>query len=297
MRIAAADIGGTDIKYALIEKWNGHPEFELKKFPTPLGGKAILSQLGDLFESLGHFDAIAICTAGQVNNVTGTIIYANDNIPEYTGTNVRDILQRRFNCPVTVLNDVNAAAIGEGVWGSAKDFSDYLCLTYGTGIGGAIVINRHVYEGSTFSAGEFGHIVTHANGIPCACGGLGCYETYASTGALVRLVTQNCGEYMNGIQILQAIRQRGDIAATVDIWINEVLIGLSALCHVFNPSCIVLAGGIMNDNDIIARISGGLSRHIMKSYAGVQIKKAKLGSAAGIIGAAAVLHREMGCKR
>ena len=89
----------------------------------------------------------------------GTIYYANDNIPGYTGTEVRKLLEDRFHVPVTVENDVNAAALGEGKFGGGVGAEDFLCLTYGTGVGGAIVIGGEVCTGSSWSAGSFGGIV------------------------------------------------------------------------------------------------------------------------------------------
>ena len=70
-------------------------------------------------------------------------------------------MEREFHVPVAVENDVNAAAIGEGQFGAGRDFQDFLCITYGTGVGGAIVMNKGIYTGSACSAGEFGGIMIH----------------------------------------------------------------------------------------------------------------------------------------
>lgn len=76
--------------------------------------------------------------------------------PAIRGPKVREILEDAFSVPVVVDNDVNMAAIGEAYLGAGKDQRDFLCLTYGTGIGGAIVQDRQIFRGSSFSAGEFG---------------------------------------------------------------------------------------------------------------------------------------------
>ena len=90
-----------------------------------------------------------------MNSKEGYIRYANENIPGYTGMRIRDILEEEFHVPVAVENDVNAAAIGEGRFGAGKDMEDFLCITYGTGVGGAVVIGKEIYRGDSFSAGEF----------------------------------------------------------------------------------------------------------------------------------------------
>ena len=112
MKILVFDIGGTAIKYGICK--NGHLE-ETKEYPTEAfrGGTHILNTICRLSEQYLPFDAIGISTAGQVNPDEGSIIYANSNIPDYTGTQFKRILQKLFHVPVAVENDVNSAALGE----------------------------------------------------------------------------------------------------------------------------------------------------------------------------------------
>lgn len=290
MRIAAADIGGTDIKYALV---NESGTLHLFKSPTPAGGgEVIVRHVGDLIESLGAFDAVAVCTAGQVDPEKGEILYANENIPGYTGTRVKALIEARFQRPALVLNDVNAAALGEGALGAARGFDDYLCLTYGTGIGGAIVIGGKLYEGATHSAGEFGHIVTHRGGERCACGGRGCYERYASAAALTRAAEKRLGERLDGYELFGRLGE-AKVKGLVDDWAEEILTGIASLCHVFNPACVVVGGGIMDQPYLVARLQARFPRHIMPSFASVQLRRAELGNSAGIQGAVTTLKRKL----
>mgnify|MGYP000146343310 CR=1 FL=1 len=119
MKILVFDIGGTAIKYGICK--NGHLE-ETKEYPTEAfrGGTHILNTICRLSEQYLPFDAIGISTAGQVNPDEGSIIYANSNIPDYTGTQFKKILQKLFHVPVAVENDVNSAALGEAVFGAGK---------------------------------------------------------------------------------------------------------------------------------------------------------------------------------
>ena len=151
MRIAALDIGGTSIKSGL---WDGERLSREGERDTNAreGGARLMERAVEILREYAPFDAIGISTAGQVDTVRGSIYYANDNIPGYTGIEVRRILEDAFHVPVAVENDVNAAALGEAQFGAGKGYPDFLCLTYGTGVGGAIVLDGRIYTGSSFAA-------------------------------------------------------------------------------------------------------------------------------------------------
>ena len=220
MKILVFDIGGTAIKYGICK--NGHLE-ETKEYPTEAfrGGTHILNTICRLSEQYLPFDAIGISTAGQVNPDEGSIIYANSNIPDYTGTQFKKILQKLFHVPVAVENDVNSAALGEAVFGAGKGKNSFLCLTYGTGVGGAIIENKQVYHGSSFSAGEFGAIITHAEEKLSGTDPFdGCYERYASATALVKMVSTVDSSLTNGRQIFASLK-RPEINEVINKWIDE----------------------------------------------------------------------------
>ena len=123
MAAIVLDIGGTAIKSGLYE--NGTLS-EIRETATEAaaGGAHVVNRAKDIIASyrgICAFDRIGISTAGQVNPAEGTIIYANENIPGYTGTRLKDILEQEFQVPVDVENDVNAAAIGEASFGAGKN--------------------------------------------------------------------------------------------------------------------------------------------------------------------------------
>ena len=171
--------------------WDGTRLGKVWEYPTHAqrGGQAIIENVIMQIEAcIGAgetFDRIGISTAGQVDSVQGMIRYANDNIPGYTGMQVKAILEKAFKMPVVVENDVNAAALGEATYGAGKDYGDFLCLTFGTGIGGAIVMNHQVYTGANFSAGEVGSMIIHPEDRSVGDYFSGSYERYASVSALV----------------------------------------------------------------------------------------------------------------
>ncbi len=284
MKILVFDIGGTSIKHGICV--DGElSDFRETATDARLGGRHVLDTVISLIRRETDYDAIGISTAGQVNAHTGSIIYANNNIPGYTGMQIKKELESLFHVPVAVENDVNAAALGEAVYGAGKDVSDFLCLTYGTGVGGAIVHSGSIYHGSGFSAAEFGAIVTHA---PEKIGGTdyydGCYERYASATALVSKAMEYDPSLDSGRKIFTQI----DDPAVRNIlaqWVDEVMMGLSTLIHIFNPARVILGGGIMAQPLILELIRDRVSKYIMPNFRNVQIMPAALGNTAGLMGA------------
>ncbi len=285
MKILCADLGGTSIKAALIE--NGMI-LNFKETPTQAkeGGYKVMENLINLLKTYEGYEAIGISTAGQVDREKGRIIYANENIPNYTGMEVKNMVQEALGKSVKMDNDVNCAALGETYFGAGKEEKDLLCLTYGTGIGGAIIINRKVYTGHDGVAGEFGHMLTHYGERLCPCGKKGCYEVYASAKKLVEAAKNENSSVKNGRDLFKRIasgdRKLDDILTK---WAKEVAIGLAGLTHIFNPSLIVLGGGILEQDLALSRIKAEFQGMIMESFQGVRLEKAKLGNQAGLLGA------------
>ena len=288
MKIITFDIGGTFIKYALCDE-----NFVLSqstKIPTDakeLGGKGIIKKVIEIIKTVDGLDRVAISTAGQVDSESGKIVYATDNIPGYTGTEIKKMIEAETGVLTFVENDVNAAALGEAYFGKAKGCSDFICLTYGTGIGGAIVLDGELYKGAGCSAGELGHIITHAGGRNCTCGGKGCYECYASARALVETANKISDTELDGVKIFAEENfRKPEIKACVDAWIEEIAVGLISIIYTFNPSLIVLGGGIMNENYIVDTLNSVISARLMQSFRNVKIVNSNLGNSAGMLGVA-----------
>lgn len=285
MRIAVVDIGGTSIKSGI---WENDVIKETKETDTnaKLGGEHVMETVLDILRTYQDFQAVGISTAGQVDSAAGTILYANENIPGYTGMKIKERIEKEFAVPIAVQNDVNSAAIGEGYYGAGRGHQNFLCLTYGTGVGGAIVTEGRVYQGAGYSAGEFGAIVVHPEERDAAKDIFsGCYERYASTTALVQSVKKEYPQIQNGREIFNRLEEEG-VRTLVDRWIMEIVYGLITLVHIFNPSLIVLGGGIMEQPYVIEKVRNGLKEQIMSSFANVEILQAELGNTAGMLGAA-----------
>lgn len=284
MKIAVLDIGGTSIKSGL---WSKGELRETGEQPTNAqeGAQSVIERSVKLLKSYDSFDAIGISTAGQVNSQEGYIRYANENLPGYTGMRVREIFEREFGVPAAVENDVNAAAVGEGKFGAGRGEKDFLCITYGTGVGGAIVTGGELYRGCAYSAGEFGGIVVHpqdrVEGDPFS----GCYEKYASTTALVERAKRLDPSLQNGRKIFERIEEPG-VKAVVEEWTDEIVHGLVTLICIFNPSSVILGGGVMAQLYILERVEDKVRKRIMPSFNQVVLKQAELGNQAGLLGAA-----------
>ncbi len=290
MGIVVLDIGGTSIKYGIYE--NGSME-HVSECDTEAwkGGAYLMQKAAGIIRSMGPCSGIGISTAGQVDSLRGRIIYANENIPEYTGMEICSMLEQEFGVPVAVENDVNAAALGEGYFGAAKGKPDFLCLTYGTGVGGAFVSGGEVYRGFSGSAGEFGSMIIHGRDVEQGRRISGCYEYYASTKALVRQAREIAPQIRNGRQVFENIDLPG-VRAVVDEWIWEIAHGLVTLIHVFNPGCVILGGGVMAQEYVMDSVRTVVKERIMPSFRDVEIIHASLGGWAGVWGAAYIAEKK-----
>ena len=282
------DIGGTAIKSGLY-KDGSLSEIRETATEAMKGGSHVVNRIRQIItddRSICPFDKIGISTAGQVDPVQGRIIYANENIPGYTGTRLKDIMEQEFQVPTAVENDVNAAAIGEAVFGAGRGQKDFVCLTYGTGVGGAMFTKGKLYSGSSYSAGEFGCIVIHPEERnPAKDLFSGCYERYASATALVKYAKELDASLSNGRAIF-ARQQEPEIKQVIDRWIMEIVYGLTTIVHMLNPSCAILGGGVMEQPYVLQQVQEKLYQNLMSSFRHVELKRAELGNHAGMLGAA-----------
>lgn len=288
MKILTFDIGGTNIKYALCDEKFVLTDRHTVPTEAEKGGQELILKIISIIESYENIDRVAISTAGQVDSENGIVVYSTGNIPYYTGMMVKKIIENKTGIPTYVENDVNAFAIGEAKFGAAKGKSDFLCLTYGTGIGGALYLDNKLYKGMGSSAGEFGHMITHAGGKQCTCGGEGCYECYASTKALLESVNKRNSTNLNAFEIFEKENfTKPEIRSVIDQWIDEMIIGLINIIYIFNPPLIVLGGGIMNEDYVIDLIDRKIYNLLMDNFKDVNIVRSRLGSDAALLGVAA----------
>lgn len=291
MKICAFDIGGTNIKFGVLTD-DGHILFKSQMATKAISGglniiERVIAQIKILRKSY-DIKGVSISTAGQINSEKGHIVFAVDTIPRYTGLKIKEIIEESVQIPVIVENDVNCAALGEYWKGVAVGYSDFICMTLGTGIGGSIISHSKVYYGANFLAGEFGHLNLYPNGKNCSCGSKGCYEQYASSKALSNLIKKEYGFSIDLKDFFQFVKEDNIKANSVlNIWVRDVALGLKSIVHIFNPELIIIGGGISEQGEYLTKkISSELSKLIMPSFREhLVIKPASRGNDSNLLGA------------
>lgn len=224
---------------------------------------------------------IGISTAGIVDSETGEIVYANKNIPNYKGTKLKEILEAKYNVPVSIENDVNSALLGEISYGLFKDVHSALMLTIGTGVGGALYLNGGIYHGFSHSAGEVGYAIINDRNI----------EDLASTTALVRNVKARLGrDDVDGRWIFdQAIHHANNICIEeINRLVKSLVYLISNYVAIFNPEYVILGGGIMEQSDYLRPLILEQFKSVNTNQLVVEnttIEFASLGNEAGMLGA------------
>jgi len=304
------DLGGTKIAAAIVSE-NGDI-IKRVNMPTKAteGPDAVVNGVITACESLLEDEtivptSIGIGVPGQVRDDIGMVVFT-PNLP-LKGVYMTKELNKKYDCPVRLGNDANCAALGEVVSGGAKGSRDVVMITLGTGLGGGIIIGGKLHTGLSGAAGELGHMVIIAGGRECGCGRLGCWESYASAGGLIKTAADHlanhpdsrildlCGgdkDKLNVIAVFDACRA-GDRAAQLIIreYTEYLGVGLINLVNMLEPELICIGGGISNSWDCMeAQIQAMLDAEKFYRFAPeapqTKIVKAKLGNDAGIIGAA-----------
>lgn len=287
VNILALDVGGTAVKAALIDEHNQLSD--IREFPSEPGPAPVLVQHAlTAAQAYDGYDVLAVSMTGQIDHTTQTVLFRSTLQPgEKPEFPVGEALRAATGKPVFVLNDANAATLGEGCFGAGRDCRNFLCLTYGTGVGGGVVLNRTLLTGRRGIAGEIGYMVTHVGGLPGKYDQDGAYQQYASTTALVREGKRVVPELENARQLFELLPETPALQPAVDGWVDEIVEGLRSLTYIFDPECFVLGGGVMEREDVLAKVRDrfhGSNSPFMKD---VRIVRAQLGNRAGIYGAAA----------
>lgn len=240
------DVGGTTIKYALLS--NDNKLYEYHSVPTNKNYDShILTTLKQVCIDLMkcyNIHAIGVSTAGIVDTTLGEIKYANPLIPNYTGTKIKATLEEATDLPVSVINDVQAALLGE-VWQQQLPPKTF-CLTLGTGIGGAFLNHEDLYVGAHNYENSIGYLNYDKNTDTY-------WEQRASTIALEKQLTKNFN--VSVPEAFDYARSGQDVFVTIiDEWINEIAKGISSIVLLFDPHTILIGGGVSKQNDYILPI-------------------------------------------
>jgi glucokinase len=267
---------------------------------------AIVSVIDTLRAAHADIEAVGLGIAGFVD-AARSVVYFAPNLLGWRDGPLRAEVEARVGLPVVVENDANAAAWGEARFGAGRDHRHLTCVTLGTGVGGGIIVDRHLFRGGYGVGAEIGHIQMVEGGRLCGCGQRGCWEQYASGGALLREARERAAESRDEAQLLLGLgdgtpegivgrhvteaAQAGDPVALaafgqVGHWVGQ---GLADLAAVLDPECFVLGGGVSEAGDVllkptIASFEQLLTGHGRRPLATVVL--AQLGNDAGLVGAA-----------
>jgi predicted NBD/HSP70 family sugar kinase len=281
--IGLIDIGGTQIKFGIMD--------EKRKRFTFLGSVGTGTHLPDfsmaqrLFEVIRiiqekhTIDGVAISTAGVVDPRTGTIVHANPNIPNYTGTHLTSEVEKEFGLPSSVENDVNCALLGEIHFGGLHDVQHALMFTIGTGVGGAVLMNGTIFHGSCFSAGEVGYTTLNRKNI----------EEVASAQALVSRVREHYpNSEVDGHWVFEEAK-KGNLVCkqAIDAFLDNLNSLIMNSVALLNPEIVILGGGIMEQKEYLEPLLLEKFQAYGNKYVHDRTKLhfADLGNKAGILGA------------
>ncbi len=312
------DIGGTNIKMALMDM-SAH--LKAKRIFTTASFKDKTALINGLVRQisllLSRYPAakkdligIGIGAPGAVDIRTGTVRYFI-NIPNWREVALGGILKKRLGLPVFVDNDVNVMALGELKFGAGRGAKNMLCVTLGTGVGGGLILEGSLYRGSSYAAGEFGHMPINIDGPRCNCGSRACVESYVGNHYIVRDVMARIKKNGNTLikklvkndltkitpEIIDEAARRHDRFA-MQVWIDvgeKIGIGLAGVVNLLNVERIVIGGGVARAGKILFdSIKKTIRMRAMKLPAKtVKVVKAKLGYDAGVIGAAMLVLYEL----
>lgn len=301
----AVDIGGTSVKIGLVDEdgkfWHtSEYPVNFDGYETPILETVARSCSCFLTEHRIYpqqLTAAGVSATGYINTEKGTVDGGGGFIRNWTGSHIRERLETDFRIPVSVINDANAAALGEVWLGAARGRKNVVMLTIGTGVGGGIITDSRLLQGSSGFAGEIGHMVIHRGGKRCHCGSRGCLEKYASMTALAeevrRAVTEGkvegiLPEEVNGRWIFEQIgRGNETLARMADEWMSDIAAGIVNLVYIFNPETVILGGGVSSQKELfIDRIREKTAAMLPELFTrDLEIVAASLANRAGMAGA------------
>lgn len=310
--VISVDLGGTNLRVGAV-RTDGKIE-ERERYPSEarFGSLNVLGrvaqavrQMADRLEARGGtIRGVALGFPGIVDSEKG-IVHQSPHFQDWKDLDLFSYFKKELPWPVVVDNDANMAALGEAWKGAGQGIQNFVMLTFGTGLGGGIIVGRKVFHGDRGFAGEIGHIGLEAEGPRCACGSRGCFEMYVSTQGILRLV-QGMDDPIGREKLLAhfggnldkvTVQHLHEAALDGDIFANATFkrmgyylgIGLASLVNTLGIGTFILGGGIAQAWDFfIEPAKKELSdRTYRESFRHVQIRKGLLGDDAGLIGGCA----------
>jgi glucokinase len=316
-RYVAIDMGGTQLRLALADRDLNLCSVVKESTDHSRGPESIVDQVQRMLEEALQESGTegkalqrgVVASPGPLDTQTG-IVHGAPNMPGWEGeVHLRSMLEDRLQIPIQPVNDANVAAVGEFRRGAGRGTRNLVYLTVSTGIGGGVIVEGRLLEGSKGMAGEIGHMTIDMHGPTCNCGNIGCLEVLASgtnigrrfREALAAGGTSAVTEWLDGRGATAADVARGaaegdHLASTVWSDCMEALgFGVVNCIHIFNPDMVVLGGGVTNAGDLVfLPVLSVVDRYAMVlPREGVGIVRAELRDNAGLYGAASLAIEAM----
>ncbi len=290
------DVGGTNLKFGFVDG----KKVVKKELIRVKEGKIINSIRNFIVENKEKFDKVGLAVAGFLRK-DGSVIFS-PNVRELNGVNLKEEL-KNVGKDIYIINDVNAMALCELKYGYGRNFNNFVVIAIGTGVGGAIVIDRKLYLGSTGFAGEFGHSIIDIHGKKCKCGRKGCLETFLGRSYILelskRIINEESELYGKKYDVVDIYRaaSNGDKKAleVFDTVAKYLAIGITNIVSILDIEGVILSGGISNKillnflKKHLKFIEGRYYRELLRK---VEVRISRFKNNAGIIGAS--LYAEMG---
>ncbi len=319
--VVSVDMGGTKILASVLNSKKGIIARQKKPTNIESGTKVYVKDIAELItkvvisSELKKQNIVAVCLGvpGSVNPKTGIIGLApNLGIKNYK---MKAELEKLIPYPVLLENDVNLGALGVKNYGIGKSATNMLAVFVGTGIGGGVVIDKKLYRGFNFVAGEIGHMLVQKDGPKCGCGKRGCFEAIASRTAVVNNIICDIkklkkksvlADLVKSNQRIKSGSLKNAIAKKDKVVIKRITescetIGgvLASVCNLMNFDMIVLGGGVIEalGDFMMPIIKQEFQNHVFYAAAkGVKIVASKLGDDAAIYGGLALAEEYLGVK-
>lgn len=301
--ILGIDLGGTNLKVALLDsRYN----IRHKQIISTRGVvkkekliRVIVKVINKIIETyrIKRADVLGIGLGlpGPIDIRKG-IVHFFPNIPGWKEVPFRRILHLRLGLPVFLDNDANLMSLAEYKLGSGRGFKNALCITLGTGVGGGLIIEGKLYRGANFAAGELGHMPINENGPSCNCGGRGCLEAYIGNNKILATAKKLFKRNISLEEVSRLAKKKNRKAIAIWHSVAEHLgIALSGAVNLFNPDVIIIGGGVSGAGSILLnKVKKVILERAMPVQArGAAVFKAKLGSDAGLIGAAILVKEKL----
>ena len=288
------DLGGTKIEVIALTE-NGR-ELLRQRVPTPAGDyvatlRAVAELVSTIEREFGEPCRVGIGTPGAISHATGLLRNANSTC--LNGRPVKQDLEILLGRDVRIANDSNCFALSEATDGAARGAEVAFGVILGTGVGGGIVVSRHVLVGANAIAGEWGHNplpLPREHDLPlpdCYCGRQGCIETYLSGPGMATLHTAATGSVLSPREIV-AGAAAGDEGAerTLQRYEDRLARSLANIINILDPDVIVLGGGMSNIERLYASVPRLWQRYVFSDRVDTKLVRHHHGDAGGVRGAA-----------